>query len=440
MHFNRNITGLVMKAFPLTSIHDKLVSSTSHKLSLLLVMYLSQRIFLCFSWTLFPIVLRRNGASLSLIGFSALVYCPWALKFIYASLIDRTKGRRLGRRKSWIIPLLGISALAMLFLAFLSPEGNLGLILAVVTLLNFAFSTIDIAVDGYATDILEPKERPWGNTIQTIGYVVGYMLGSGVFLIVYQHAGWQATVLIMTLIQLILMVPIFLHQELPAIYPAKAGIQNQLKADVKPKVWPLLKQKNTLWFFLFAGLLMVMDQGGLQLRLPMLVDIGLDPAGFGRLNIWFGSPLCIVGATLGGALLSKLNNRPVCVLYCLGAACLSLFSAYISQGVSESTWLIAVMIGTEKLMAGIIITFISSIIMNISVGPQSATNYAVLTSMVQLVQLAVMPAAGVICDMIGYFHLYIFLALFGVTTLFIGDYILRKRLMNIDVFNSAIAD
>ena len=102
----RNMTGCVMKAFPLIGIPNKLVSGTTHKLLLLLVMYLSQRIFLCFSWTLFPIVLRQNGASLSTIGFSALVYCPWALKFTYASLIDRTKGGRMGRRKSWIVPLL----------------------------------------------------------------------------------------------------------------------------------------------------------------------------------------------------------------------------------------------------------------------------------------------------------------------------------------------
>ncbi len=308
-------------------------------------------------------------------------------------------------------------------------------ILAVVTLLNFVFATIDIAVDGYATDILTPEERPWGNTIQTTGYVLGYMLGSGVFLIVYQHLGWQATVLLMTVVQVVLLVPILLHRELPAIYPAGIEDVGQFAAAGKPKVWPLLRQPNTAWFFVFAGFLMVLDQGGLQLRLPMLVDIGLNPAGFGQLNIWFGSPLCIVGAAVGGALLAKLGGRPVCALCCLGVAGLSIFSAYVSQGASESNWPIALMIGAEKLFAGIIITFISSVIMNISVGPQSATNYAVLGSLVQLVQFAVMPAAGMICELIGYFDLYMSLSVFGIITLFMGDYILRNRLMSSCVFN-----
>jgi len=420
--------GCIMKALPLAPPPNKLASATSRKLFILLVMYLSQRVFLCFSWTLLPILLRQHGVSLGAIGFSALVYCPWALKFTYASWLDRTKEGRLGHRKSWIVPLLILSGAAMPLLAIFSPEDDLTVVLAVVALLNLAFATVDIAVDGYATDILEPKERPWGNTIQTMGYVLGYLLGSGVFLIIHQRLGWPAALLLLTAMQVILMVPIFLHKELPAIVAAGLDGGDQVEPAGKPRVWPFIKQPNIAWFFLFAGLLMVLEQGGLQLRLPMLVDIGMNPADLGRLNIWVGSPLCILGATVGGALLAKLGKRPVCALCCLGGAGLSLFSAFISQGASHGL-AIAVMIGTEKLLAGIVTTFLFSIIMTLSVGRQSATNYAVLGSLVHLVQFAVIPAAGMICDLIGYYDLYITLAFFGILTLFAGDYILRNRLM-----------
>lgn len=402
---------------------------TSYKLSLLLVMYLSQRVFLCFSWTLLPILLRQQGTSLSTIGFSALVYSPWALKFTYASWLDRTRGGRWGRRKSWIVPLLIISGAAMPLLALFSPQTNLAAVLTMVALLNLIFATIDIAVDGYATDILEPEERPWGNTIQTTGYVLGYLLGAGVFLVVYQHLGWSVTLLLITALQIILMVPILLHKEIPAVAVSRIHGPNRGSKAARPRVWPFIRQQHIAWFFLFAGLLMVVDQGGLQLRLPMLVDLGVDPAGLGRLNIWVGSPLCIVGAMVGGALLAKMGKRPVCALCCLGAAALSFFSAFLSQGVSHQVLAIAVMIGAEKLFAGIVITFVFSLIMTLSVGPQSATNYAVLGSLVQLVQFAVMPAAGVICDLIGYFDLYLLLAFLGLITLFTEDYILKNRLI-----------
>ncbi len=418
-----------MKAFSLTSGSGVSAPTTLYKLSLLLVMYLSQRVFLCFSWTLLPMLLRQEGASLGTIGFSALVYSPWALKFTYASWLDRTKGGRWGRRKSWIVPLLIVSGAAMPVLALFSPQANLAAVLTVVALLNLAFATIDIAVDGYATDILEPGERPWGNTIQTTGYVLGYLLGAGVFLVAYQHLGWAITLLLITALQVVLMVPILLHREIPAT--AECGVHGpaQGKAAAKPRVWPFIKQRHVAWFFLFAGLLMVIDQGGLQLRLPMLVDLGVDPAGLGSLNIWVGSPLCIVGAAVGGTLLSRMGKRSVCALCCLGAAALSLFSAFLFQGLPHQTWAIAAMVGAEKLFAGMVTTFIFSIIMTLSVGPQSATNYAVLASLVQLVQFAVMPAAGMICDLIGYFDLYFALAFLGFLALFTEDYILRNRLI-----------
>jgi hypothetical protein len=160
----------------------------------------------------------------------------------------------------------------------------------------------------------------------------------------------------------------------------------------------------------------------------MLVDIGMDPAGLGQLNIWIGSPMCILGAAVGGALLAKLGRRIVFAVSCLGAAALNIFSAHISQVTSHNLMSIAVMIGAEKLIAGIVTTFVFSIMMRLSVGTQSATNYAVLGSAVQLVQFAVMPVAGTVCDVIGYFSLYLVLATFGIMNLFIGDYLLRKRL------------
>ena len=150
-----------------------------HKMWLLFLMYISQKIFLCFNWTLLPIILRRQGVSLGSIGFTTLIYSPWALKFIYAFAIDRFYSNRIGRRKSWIVPLLIISVFILPFLAFLSPEKDFVLLLATVFLLNFIFATIDIAVDGYATDILQVHERPWGNAVQISGYVFGYLMGAG---------------------------------------------------------------------------------------------------------------------------------------------------------------------------------------------------------------------------------------------------------------------
>lgn len=174
------------------------------KMGLLFVMYLMQNICLGFTWVLLPLLLRKQGLSLGCIGFSALIYSPWAFKFLWASRIDRHYHSRWGRRKSWIAPLSGLTVLLIPVLGVMNPQTQLPLILVVVFILNLIIATTDIAVDGYATDILHPKEMSMGNTAQSVGYTTGHMLGSGVFLILYQTTGWTLTLFIMAGLYLVL--------------------------------------------------------------------------------------------------------------------------------------------------------------------------------------------------------------------------------------------
>ena len=56
-----------------------------------------------------PALLRDQGVSLSLIGFTSALALPWALKFLWAPLIDRQ-----GTRKQWLLALNGLSMALML--------------------------------------------------------------------------------------------------------------------------------------------------------------------------------------------------------------------------------------------------------------------------------------------------------------------------------------
>ena len=398
----------------------------SHKMSLLFLMYLSQKIFLCFSWTLLPIIMRKQGISLGAIGFTALVYSPWSLKFLYAFLVDRFYSTRMGKRKSWVVPLLMISLFLLPVLAQLSPQADLKLLLAAVFMLNTIFATVDIAVDGYATDILKPHERPWGNTVQMGGYVIGYMLGSGVFLIVYQQQGWRTTLMLMAVLQLLIMAPIILHKEMSPVFREEKGEAQLLGRSPGTNAFSFVRQPQNLMFLLLAGLIVLFDRGGSQLRLPMVTDMGIEASVLGKLNIWFSSPMCLLGAVMGGGLLRKLGNQKILILGCLIAAGVNFFSAIVSQG-PWSGWLaIGIMMGSEKLMAGIITILIYNMIMTLSVGSRSATHYAILCSLVSLFGMGTTPLMGKLCDITGYFFFYMGLGVSNILVIFIGVVLLRR--------------
>jgi hypothetical protein len=171
----------------------------------------------------------------------------------------------------------------------------------------------------------------------------------------------------------------------------------------------------------------VFDQGGNQLRLPLFVDLGISPRQLGHINIWIGTPISIAGAILGGAFLRRVGASKIYIFACLSAAAVSLATALISLNTSLSLWQAGVLMGADKLMIGIINVLIFSMTMTMAAGPQSATNYAVLSSAGHLMGFLIMPVAGMLCDMVGYFSLYLTLSLTAILSIFIGNYLLIKR-------------
>lgn len=175
-------------------------------------------------------------------------------------------------------------------------------------------------------------------------------------------------------------------------------------------------------------LLMTADRGGSQLYLPMLVDKGIGATRLGQVNLWIGAPVSILGSILGGLLLSRMGIKKVFAWGCLGAAGLKFFSAGIALCQAPALWQIGILLGGDKLLAGIIYVLLYHMVMCFSAGPRSATHYAVLSSLPQLFGLAVMPVVGRLGDIAGYFHLYTGFGGFGLLVFWGGAHMLQRRL------------
>lgn len=396
----------------------------SGKLGLLFLMFLLQKIFLCFTWTLVPILMRTQGQSLGTIGLTALIYCPWALKFLPAPWVDQFHSPALGRRKTWIIPLVVLFLAIQVVLSMIRPETGMPLVLAVIFVLNVLSATMDIAMDAYATDILLPEERPWGNTVQTMGYTAGYMTGAGIFLMVYPHLGWQATLWSMTALQGVLALPVLLHREIPPVRtdycrpPGQPG----------PGIRAFVSRPHIRWFIPFLLIAVLMDQGGDRLHLPMMVDKGYDPAGLGRLILWFGSCTAVLGAAAGSALFRRSRVRTLFFLACMGAGGLNLCSAFLFQVPLPSPLQVGILLGAEKFISGSVTVLLYTMVMGFSAGPASATGNAVLHSLIHLFMLGTAPIAGMICDHIGFYPLFLGLGLAAPLLFPAGDALLQRSL------------
>lgn len=154
---------------------------------LLVLLYLLQGIPVGLGFGSVPFLLKAK-LSYSQVALFSLASYPYSLKLLWSPVVDAIYHPRIGRRKSWIIPIQLISGITLIFLggsidALLeSPEENLTRITWTFFFLVFLCATQDIAVDGWALTILSPNALSYASTAQTIGLNTGYFLSFTVFL------------------------------------------------------------------------------------------------------------------------------------------------------------------------------------------------------------------------------------------------------------------
>lgn len=117
------------------------------KIGVLSSLYFAQGLPFGFQANALPLYLLELGLSKTKIGLLGALALPWSLKVLWAPLIDRYGNARLGRRKSWILPMQALLAATCLIAAFFPlTEATLVGFLGCVLAMNFFAATQDVAV------------------------------------------------------------------------------------------------------------------------------------------------------------------------------------------------------------------------------------------------------------------------------------------------------
>ncbi|KAL2758554.1 hypothetical protein ACRALDRAFT_2026084 [Sodiomyces alcalophilus JCM 7366] len=136
--------------------------------------------------------LMKDHMSYSEIGIFSLASYPYSLKLFWSPIVDAVWSPKVGRRKSWILPIQVLSGIGMLWLGTVVEElmatagkdggptiwGFTGWWFFLVLMC----ATQDIAVDGWALTLLTPGNVSYASTAQTVGLTAGHFMSYTVFL------------------------------------------------------------------------------------------------------------------------------------------------------------------------------------------------------------------------------------------------------------------
>jgi RhtX/FptX family siderophore transporter len=367
--------------------------SAPAKLGLLGSLYFSQGLPFGFFMQALPVLLRKQGFSLGQIGLSSLLAAPWALKFLWAPLVDRRSLSRVGRRKSWILPLQLASVVVLALLAAPVASTSLPALMSSVLLLNLLAATQDIATDGLAIDVLAPAERGVANGLQVAGYRVGMIVGGGALLILHDRLGWSLTFLAMAALTALATLPIVVSAE-PRRPPAAAE-----------------SARKTPHFFRRPGaprlLLLVIaykagDAFATGMLRPFLADAGLTLADIGWLLGTVGFVAGLLGALAGGLLVNRIGRRSALTAFGLLQAAAVAGYAYLALGTPGQTALYT-LCAAEHFAGGMATAALFTCMMDWCSPEASATDYTVQASAVVIATAVASALAGFSAQAFGYF-------------------------------------
>jgi MFS transporter (putative signal transducer) len=253
-----------------------------------------------------PAVLREHGVALDRIGLMSLVMLPWALKFLWAPWIERYRLPAEGPNRSGriIVPGQVAICLVLLGLAAVTPGTAPALVLVLLGLIALCSATVDIACDGFAVEQLRRELRGLGNTMQVGGSYLGFLIGGGAFLLLVSTWSWEAGIIAMAAIVLLLSLPATTIPELRTQAEPRTHRPSLAYAWARPEV------RIGLGVVVAFQLGLRLGQGMLT---PFLVDRGFDLATLGLLFGAVGTVASVAGTAVAGLLLRRYDGDRVLI-------------------------------------------------------------------------------------------------------------------------------
>ena len=322
------------------------------------------------------------GVNLTAIGLFSLVSLPYSLKFLWSPLIDRFRLPFLGRRKGWLIATQVALAGSIAGIALVRPAQALRLLALNTMAIAFFSATQDITVDAYAADVCSAAEIGAGSSTKVLGYRIAMIATGGGALIMADFVSWPAVYAVFGLIMLLLAlasarIPEPAFRDTPPSTMAEA-----VRLPLSDFFRRLGRARGgcILAFILLYRLSEVMID---RMTTPFLLQIGFTQTDVGIVQGGVGLAATIAGVLAGGAIISRIGlNRSLWVFGILQGA--SNLAYLLLAETGRSFALMAATITIENFCAGLGTAALVGLLMALCNPRFSATQYALLSSLVAI--------------------------------------------------------
>ena len=350
----------------------------SRKMAALLLLGFSSGLPLLLIGSTLKTWMTLEKVDLGAIGWFSLASLPFSFKFLWSPFLDRFTLPFLGRRRGWLILTQIALIFAIALLGLQQPKQALQLVAINAIVIAFLSATQDIATDAYRTDVLTNLELGAGAAVSTLGYRIGMIAAGSLALMLADRMPWSSVYLIMAGIMAIGIFATLLAPE-----PQETSPPASLADAVILPLGEFFQRQGVLYgvlILLFITLYKLGDALLSNMATPFLVTIGFTKTDIGAIQLGMGLIANIVGALLGGSILSKIGiNRSLWVFGVLQAV--SNLAYFFLSLVGKNYQAMVLAINIEQFCGGLGTTAFVAFLMSLCNQRFSATQYALLSSL-----------------------------------------------------------
>jgi PAT family beta-lactamase induction signal transducer AmpG len=360
----------------------------------------------------------------------------YAFKWCWAPLVDRLPipwlTRGLGRRRSWLLLSQLMIVCGLVGMALTDPKVTLAPIVWFALLTAFGSATQDIALDAFRIESADVNHQ----SALAAAYMTGYRLamiwaGAGVLWVAaraevanpanYDPNGWKVAYLVMAASMIVGFITVlFTREPVPRPLAPTKSMGEWLQTVLVEPFADFFRRYgwNAVLVLALIATYRVSDIVMGIMAPPFYVDMGYSKDEVAAISKIYGVLMTLVGALLAGVLSVKIGvMRTLMLGAVLSAASNVLFSWLATRG--HDVTALTLVISIDNLSSGIAATSFIAYMSSLTNISYSASQYALLSSMMLLLPKWLAGFSGVAVDAVGYHSFFIGTALIGVPVLFL---------------------
>lgn len=361
--------------------------------------------------------MREAGLDLSTIGFFSVVALPYSLKFLWAPVMDRYVPP-LGRRRGWLlISQLGLM-ISIFALSQVDPVSQTSVLAVLATIVAFFAASQDIVIDAYRREILPDDQLGLGSSLYIPAYRIAMLLvGAGSFSF-SKRMSWPDVYILLGSFMLIGVLTTLFCKEPKTDAPPPRSMTESVIGPLKE----FFSRESAFLILAFILLYKLGEAMATGMLNPLYIDLRIDKDAVTIAAKFAGFWATIVGGIVGGLLILKIGiHRALWLFGILQSFGLLLFSylAYFGQSLIAQDPsakvidtmtilpLLTLSIGVENFTAGMATTAFVAFMATQTNKRFTATQYALLTSLMAWPSSLFGVLAGVLADKLGWIMFFV---------------------------------